>query len=92
MIPHLLLGHFERVVEIGRRAIALNPGLSTTYKAYLSALGHLGRAEEAAAARARLAELDPGFTLGEAEARTTLRRAEDNALYLEGLRLGGLRP
>jgi DNA-binding SARP family transcriptional activator/TolB-like protein len=90
MIPHLLLGHYEQVVEIGRRAIALNPGLSTTYKAHLAALGFLGRHDEAAVARARLAELDPGFGLREAAARTTLRRAQDNAHYLEGLRRGGL--
>jgi DNA-binding SARP family transcriptional activator/TolB-like protein len=90
MIPHLLLGDYETAVEIGRRAIALNPYLSSTYKAHLSALGHLGRTAEAAVALARLQELDPGFTLSEAARRTTLRRAEDNALYLEGLRLGGL--
>ncbi len=90
MIPHLFLGQFETVVEIGRRAIALNPGLSSTYKIQLSALGHLGRHAEAEIARRRLLELDPGFTLEEADSRNTLRRAEDNALYLEGLRLGGL--
>lgn len=90
MIPHLLLGDYGAVVEIGRRAIALNPGLSSTYQAQLAALGHLGWRAEAEVVRRRLAELDPGFTLAEAAARTTLRRAEDNARYLEGLRLGGL--
>lgn len=92
MIPHLLLGEYDIVVDIGRRAIALNPNLSSTYKAHLSALGHLGRTSEAAAALARLRLLDPGFTLTEAARRTTLRREEDNARYLEGLRLGGLKP
>lgn len=92
MIPHLFLGRFAEAVEIGRRSIALNPGLSSTYKIQLSALGHLGRLEEAAIARRRLAELDPGFTLTEAALRNTLRRAEDNALYIEGLRRGGLTP
>ncbi|OJY64123.1 MAG: hypothetical protein BGP12_16490 [Rhodospirillales bacterium 70-18] len=90
MMPHLLLGRHEAVVELGRRAVALNPALSSTYKGFLSALGHLGRTEEAAVIRARLLALEPGFTCAEAAARSPLLRAEDIALYVEGLRLAGL--
>ena len=90
MIPHLLLGQFETVLELGRRAAAMNPTLSSTYKAQLSALGHLGQRDEAAAIRQRLRRLEPDFNLRTAAARTTLQRPEDNALYLTGLRLAGL--
>ena len=48
MLPHLLCGDFETAVTLGRRAIELNSSFSATYKAYLSALGHLGRDGEAA--------------------------------------------
>ena len=56
----------------------------------LAALGHLGDREEAAAVRARLLAIEPGFTQERALQRTPLRRAGDRAHYRQGLRLGGL--
>jgi len=90
MMPNLLLRNFNAVVELGRRAILLNPSLSSSFKGLLSALGHLGMLEEAASIRARLAVLEPAYTLRTAEARAAIRGPEDRALFLEGLRLGGL--
>jgi tetratricopeptide (TPR) repeat protein len=90
MMPHLLRSDFETVVELGHRALDLNPALTSTYKGMLAALGHLGRIEEAAAVAARLLRLDPGFRTSETVARTPLVRAEDRALYAEGLRRAGL--
>jgi DNA-binding SARP family transcriptional activator len=90
-IPHLLLGQFETVVTVGRRAIELNPSFSSTYKGYLSALGHLGRDGEAARVLARLLALEPGYSIRSAVERAPLMRREDMALYAEGLRRGGLR-
>ena len=90
MMPHLLRGDFETVVELGRRALALNPALTSTYKGMLSALGHLGRTAEAAAMRPQLLALDPSIQIRNTVARTPLTRAEDRALYAEGLRKAGL--
>ena len=96
MVPHLLLGHFAQVVELGRRAAALNPALSSTYKIQLAALGHLAErgdvvaGEEAARILDRLYRLEPGYSLTQAAARSAFLRPEDNALFLEGLRLAGL--
>ena len=42
-MPYLLQHDHERVVQIGRRAIELNPGFSSSHKGVLAALGHLGR-------------------------------------------------
>jgi hypothetical protein len=56
----------------------------------LCALGHLGAAEEAARVRERLWRLEPGYSLTQAAARSTFQRAEDNALFLAGLRAAGL--
>jgi TolB-like protein len=90
MVPHLALGQFERVVELARRAVSLNPSLSATYKGYLSALGHLDASEERETVRAKLLALEPGFTVRAALARSPMRRAVDRALYAEGLRRAGL--
>jgi tetratricopeptide (TPR) repeat protein len=89
MIPHLQRGEYETVVELGRQAQALNPSLTATYKLALAALGHLGRLKEAAAARAKLLQLDPKFSVCEAVARSPMP-PEDNAIYAQGLRLSGL--
>jgi tetratricopeptide (TPR) repeat protein len=90
MVPSLMLGDFETVVVAGQRALGLNPTMSSTCKGLLSALGHLGRAREAEDLRERLLQLEPGFTLRHAATRSALRRREDLALYVDGLRKAGL--
>jgi hypothetical protein len=91
MLPHLLRGDFETTVTLGRRAISLNSSFSSTYKGYLSALGHLGRDNEATGVLARLLTLEPGFSVRNAIERSPLMRPADLALYAEGLRRAGLR-
>ena len=90
MIPHLARGEYEMVVDLGRRATALNPKLSSTQKGYLAALGHLGRTDEQAVVRERLLLLEPGFCIRDALARSPLLRDDDRARYAEGLRRAGL--
>ena len=90
MIPHLARGDYAVVVELGRRATALNAVFSSTQKGYLSALGHLGRTEEQAVVRERLLRLEPSFSVREAVLRSPLLRDEDRLRYAEGLRLAGL--
>jgi hypothetical protein len=91
MMPHFLSGAFENVVMLGRRAIELKPGFSSTYKGYLAALGHLGHDDEAARIRTRLLRLEPGFSVNDAVSRSPMTRREDLQLYAEGLRRAGLR-
>ncbi len=91
MVPSLLLGDFDTVVAAGRRSLGLNPAMSSTCKGLLSALGHLGRPDEAKAVLAQLLQIEPRFTLASAAARSPLRREADRATYLDGLRLAGLR-
>jgi TolB-like protein len=90
MIPHLMRGEYTTVVELGRRATSLNPIFSSTQKGYLSALGYLGRAEEATVVRERLLRLEPAFCLREAMARSPLLGEADRMRYVEGLRRAGL--
>jgi tetratricopeptide (TPR) repeat protein len=90
MMPLLLTGQYENVVDLAHRALALNPFLSSTYKGLLSALGHLGRDREANETRRRLLQLEPGFDLEQAAARSPLLRPTDITLYVQGLHRGGL--
>jgi len=89
-VPQFLRGDYEAAVQSGSRAIALNPGFSSSYKTQLAALGHLGRHQQAAEMRARLLTLEPRFSLSQAMERSPIRRPEDRARYADGLRLGGL--
>jgi DNA-binding SARP family transcriptional activator len=90
MAPLLIRREFDRVVALGRRSQALNPSMMGTMKGLLSALGHLGRQDEAAELRAKMQRFAPGLTLASAMARSPLRRPEDRAIYAEGLRLAGV--
>jgi DNA-binding SARP family transcriptional activator/TolB-like protein/Flp pilus assembly protein TadD len=89
-IPYLLLGDHEKAVEFGRRAVELNPGFSSAYKMYLSALGHLGRTQEANKVRSRLLTLETTFTIANAVERSPFTVPKDLAHYAEGLRRAGL--
>jgi DNA-binding SARP family transcriptional activator len=91
IMPYLLKRDHEAALRIGRRAIELNPGFSSSYKGVLSALGHLGRAAEATDVLARLLTLEPRLTLDDAIGRSPILQPDDREHYAEGLRRGGLR-
>jgi hypothetical protein len=83
-LPYLLTGQYGMAAQCGRRALELHPGLSSTLKSLLSALGHLGADAETATIRQRLLELEPGFTVQEAIARSPFTRQEDLACFADG--------
>ena len=91
MLAHLVRREFEAVADLGRRSVGVTPGFTTNWKLLVSALGHLRRGEEAAAALAQLLRLEPKFTIREALDRCPLLRPEDLETYGEGLRIAGLR-
>jgi hypothetical protein len=49
-----------------------------------------GRTNEAKKALARLREIDPGLKVSNLDAQFSFRRAEDRAMFAEGLRKAGL--
>ena len=89
-MPYLLRGEFNQALVLGRRAVELNPGFTSTYKGYLATLGHLGREQEAKRVLDRLLGLEPRFSVRSALERSPLTRLADLNLYAEGLRRAGL--
>jgi TolB-like protein len=90
MMPYFLRGDFHRALAVGRRAIELNPGFTSTYKGYLATLGRLGHEQESARVLARLLAIEPGFCVRSALERSPMAIAADLRLYADGLRRAGL--
>jgi adenylate cyclase len=81
------LGRFEEAIVAGKKAQRHNPFFSSTYRCLASAFAHLGRDEEAREAVARMAELDPAFTIS----AWIVRGGQSNSkLMIEGLRKAGV--
>jgi DNA-binding SARP family transcriptional activator len=91
LVPLLMMKRHEEVDAAARQVTALHAGFTFPYKAWVSALGHLGRHEEAAQTLARLLAMEPDFDLAKARERIPLHRPEDLDHYLEGLRKAGLK-
>ncbi len=69
LVPLLMTKRHEEVDAAARQVTALHTGFTFPYKAWLSALGHLGRREEAAQVRDRLLAMEPDFDLAKARER-----------------------
>ncbi|HEY0184734.1 MAG TPA: hypothetical protein VGC09_18185, partial [Rhodopila sp.] len=89
-LPLLLVGDYEAAAQMSRQARDHHPGLSSTHKLLLAALGHMGATGEAAAVRRALLALEPNFSLRAAALRSPLTRQKDLDCYLDGLRLAGI--
>jgi len=90
MVPHLFLGHFEKVLDLALRVEAVNPSITSRHKLQLAALGQLSRLDEAATVCAALLALEPSFCVSLAVKRAPIEREIDRQTYAEGLRRGGL--
>jgi len=90
VLIHLLKRDYESAVAVARAVSEMNPSFSATYKPYLSALGHLGRTQEAALVGRRLLAIEPDFTVERFTATSPLERDSDREHYAEGLRLAGM--
>jgi adenylate cyclase len=62
-IAHCAAGSWEEAVAACRHTMRANPRFSLPHVLQAAALSFLGRREEAAAAAARVPELEPGFTV-----------------------------
>jgi DNA-binding SARP family transcriptional activator/tetratricopeptide (TPR) repeat protein len=89
-VIHLLKHDYEAAVAAGRAVTQMNPSLSAGFKPYLSALGHLGRSQEAAVVLQRLVAIEPDFTVERFVASAPFEREIDRDHYAEGLRRAGV--
>ncbi|MBR0679288.1 hypothetical protein GXW74_02220 [Roseomonas eburnea] len=90
LVPLLLLRRHEEVDAAARQVTALHTDFTFPYKIWLSALGHLGRRDQAAEVRGRLTAMEPDFSLAKARERAPFQPAVDLDHYLTGLRKAGL--
>jgi tetratricopeptide (TPR) repeat protein len=88
---HLFAGRYDEAVSWARKAALEKPDLASTVRVETIACALSGRIVEAREAMARLRAIDPALRLSNLErVAPPLRRAEDRALYIEGLRRAGL--
>jgi tetratricopeptide (TPR) repeat protein len=88
-MSHLLRGRYEEASRAAYKAVQTNPAHSITYVQLTAALAKLGRLEEAAAAAARVLELQPTFRYSRqftgVNCAPALAETMGNALRLAGL-------
>ena len=85
----LFAGRYDEAASWARRAALEKPDWAPTARVETTACTLSGRIVEAREALARLRAIDPNLRLSTLTL-TNWRRAEDRALYVEGLRRAGL--
>ena len=89
-IAYLIKQDYEKAAAFGRRVTKTRPEFVNGYKPLISALGHLGRQDEARTYTARLLSLEPSFTVERFGQVYPFKHASDREHYMLGLRLGGV--
>lgn len=90
-LAHLFRHDFPEAAAWARRSIQIPKALYWAHAHLVSALGHMDDAEQARLALADLRRIKPGFTVRFARERLFyLKRDEQLALYLDGLRKAGV--
>jgi adenylate cyclase len=86
---HLFAGHYDEASSWARKAALENPQWASTATVEAIAFALSGKIVEAREALARMLAITPDVRLSQKTA-AAWRRAEDRALYIEGLRRAGL--
>ena len=86
----MLLNDYEGAIEWGRKGIRDNAKMFWPYVQVASALGHLGRIEEAKRVVADLLQVKPDFSMPTIDQTVKLKYAADREHLLDGLRKAGL--
>jgi len=82
---YLLSGQYEKAVETFQERIRLIPATDLSRGYLASALGHLGRTDEARQVWADLKAVNPAYTIEDHLARLTFGNPADPARIIEGL-------
>ena len=89
-IAYMFKGDYEKVVEIGQRAVMVNPEFVNGYKPLIAALGHLGRLADARSYVDKLLSLEANFTVERFGQVYPIKQTSDRERYMAGLRLAGV--
>ncbi len=89
-MANLLAGKYETAVALLKQRIALVPGTDFSRSALASALGHLGKIDEARRVWGELEKINPKYSFNEHLGRLPFRRKEDSDRLADGLRKAGL--
>ena len=89
-LAHLMCGRPAEACDLATKSARMYADWDTTYRVLASALGQLGRMEEARAAVAKLLELAPTMTVSRLRALWPIRNPETLNMILDGLRIAGL--
>ena len=88
---HIFLGDFILAAELGEKAVRHRQAPQIwTVVGLASALGHLGRSEEARRACEQMREIEPGISCAWIDDKTHIQHQAYRDVYLDGLRKAGL--
>lgn len=87
---NLFLGRFETAEQFAAEAVQLTNGHLATLRVLACSLAHQGKLDQARSVGRRILSIDPSFRVSGASQLAPLRRREDLALVVEGLRLAGI--
>ena len=87
---YLVAGNYETAAAILKERVAITPTTDLSRALLASALGHLGRAEEARQIWRELTEINPRYSYSDHFGRLPFRNPADADQLTEGLRKAGL--
>jgi len=81
---------FAEAAAFEHRAVQLRPHFGTAWRTFAAAAGLAGDVDLAARALSEAKRLQPNLTIDWVERYHPIVRAEDRAVYIDGLRKAGL--
>ena len=87
---HFVAARYDDAASWAQKAVREQPDFTPMVRLLASSCAMAGRLDEAQRAMARVRQLDSTFRISDIKGTTPLRRPEDLARYVEGLRRAGL--
>jgi TolB-like protein len=87
---HFVAGRYEEAASWAHKSVREQPDFMPMVRLLASSCAMAGKLDEAQRVMARVRQLDPTFRISDIKGTTPLRRPEDLARYVEGLRRAGL--
>ena len=87
---YFVAGNYETAAAVFKDRIAMTPTTDLSRAFLASALGHLGRAEEARQIWRELKEINPRYSYSDHVGRLPFRNPADADQFTQGLRKAGL--